>query len=75
MDDDFIREQIEALADRGANGQRVTFGWILAACWPGGPADRAHPAAMSWLRHWHPTKAAANIPLCTCATGRCRVCN
>lgn len=75
MDDDFIRQQIASLAGQDRRGQYATFGRILADCWPGGSSDRVVPIALSWLRHWRPAKVGAGLPVCTCAAGRCRVCN
>jgi hypothetical protein len=48
---------------------------LLARCWPGG-GDRSVPAARIWLRAWGPVRAGTRfLPACTCASGRCGVCN
>jgi hypothetical protein len=45
----------------------------LAARWSA--SDRHEPAAHEWLRHWTPKPATFVTPACTCAAGRCLVCN
>jgi len=75
MDDDFIRKQIEALAARSGRAHPSAVGRILTTCWPGGVADRAEPVALRWLRQWRPATANLALPTCSCAGGRCSVCN
>lgn len=75
MDEDFIREQIELLAASRGPDRRKAIGRIVAAYWPGGPADRVDPSALRWLRLWRPATAGARLPVCTCAAGHCSVCN
>ena len=48
---------------------------LVDRCWPGGIADRSESIARGWLRMWGPVKVIAALPGCTCATGRCPVCN
>lgn len=45
----------------------------LAARWSA--SDRHEPAAHEWLRRWRPKPATFIAPVCTCAAGRCLVCN
>jgi hypothetical protein len=45
----------------------------LAARWS--TSDRHEPGAHEWLRRWSPTPARFIAPACTCAAGRCLVCN
>jgi hypothetical protein len=74
MHDDFIREHIARLAaGRDQADQQLIAG--AADCWPGGPADRTEPVARLWLRLWRPARSVATLPLCSCAAGRCGVCN
>ena len=54
---------------RGLTGQLVTY------CWPGGQHDRYNPAAVPWVREWGPLRAGAAVPVCTCMSGFCEVCN
>jgi hypothetical protein len=48
---------------------------IVSVCWPGGHQDRSNPAALAWLRHWRPQRVGAELPVCSCVSGRCAVCN
>jgi hypothetical protein len=38
-------------------------------------SDRLEPEAHEWLQHWTPKAATFVAPACTCAAGRCLVCN
>jgi hypothetical protein len=44
-------------------------------CWPGGSSDRSEPGAIGWVRRWRPARFDAVIPVCSCAQGRCAMCN
>jgi hypothetical protein len=74
MNQDELRSHIES-----ANGRTLIAGpaltELLALCWPGGTDDRIEPAALPWLRRWHPERIGATIPACSCAVGHCDVCN
>jgi hypothetical protein len=75
MDRDELRHHIKSAVPHGrADGRRLST-LIVSACWPGGPEDRVERAALDWIRHWHPERIAAEVPACSCATGRCTVCN
>jgi hypothetical protein len=75
MHDDHIRKHIEATAARGQREtSRLTSG-MMSSCWPGGAADRSEPAALGWVRRWRPVTVGAELPVCSCARGRCFVCN
>jgi hypothetical protein len=41
----------------------------------GSANDRHEPAAAEWVRRWRPARAAAPLPSCACAAGRCGICN
>jgi hypothetical protein len=45
----------------------------LAARWSA--SDRHLPESHEWLKHWTPKPATFIAPACTCAAGRCLVCN
>jgi hypothetical protein len=61
-------------AARSRRERSRVLGLLSAACWPGG-GDRYEPAARAWVRAWGPAPAAAPLPACDCASGRCGVCN
>jgi hypothetical protein len=44
-------------------------------CWPGGVPDRQESAGMEPLRHWRPGGPSPAMPACSCARGRCTICN
>ena len=48
---------------------------IRRHCWPGVHADRTAPAALDWVRRWGPRGVKPATQGCTCAHGRCTVCN
>jgi hypothetical protein len=75
MDDDSIRDHIARLAQRDERAGQQLAANVAGRCWPGGPADRTEPAALHWLRRWRPVRAFAALPVCSCAAGRCAVCN
>lgn len=75
MEDDTIREHIARLAASGDPAGLSLTARVASGCWPGGSADRTQPIARHWLRRWRPVRAATALPVCSCATGRCAVCN
>jgi hypothetical protein len=75
MHDDGIRKHIEAAANRPPGDTRRLTDGIVGGCWPGGGADRTEPAARRWLRRWRPETAVARLPVCSCTSGHCLVCN
>jgi hypothetical protein len=44
-------------------------------CWPAAGTDRREPVAAEWLRRWSPRPGAVPARTCSCAVGRCGVCN
>jgi hypothetical protein len=44
-------------------------------CWPGGLPDRTEPAGRAWMRQAEPACLDTVALECTCARGRCTVCN
>jgi hypothetical protein len=75
MNNNEIRAHIQAASTETAADVVGLTSRIIRTCWPGGPEDRTEPAALEWLRYWRPQRFAAELPACTCATGRCAVCN
>jgi hypothetical protein len=70
-----LRHHIDSAAPRGGTESRRLAALILSACWPGGPEDRTERAALDWLRRWRPEQIHAELPTCSCSTGRCVLCN
>jgi hypothetical protein len=64
--DESIRDHLEAI-DAARDVKRLLRG--------GAHADRTHPVALEWLRRWRPTGTLTVVPDCSCAVGRCAVCN
>lgn len=75
MDRDELLRHIEAAAPLRRADSRRLVALMVSACWPGGPADRTERVAINWLRQWHPEPVAAELPECSCSTGRCVICN
>lgn len=41
-----------------------------------GCVDRTHPVSRDWVRRWGPVRSDGTaLPDCSCALGRCVVCN
>jgi hypothetical protein len=73
---DHIRAHIAALAGGGDEADGLTLiGRIHRACWPGGEQDRTVPSARRWLSSWRPARMTVAPAACSCADGRCLVCN
>jgi hypothetical protein len=75
MSDESIHQHIEAAASRPATETSRLITRIVNSCWPGGADDRVEPGALGWISRWVPAKSGATIPTCSCAAGRCFVCN
>lgn len=76
MDGDFsLARHLDAIAARTrADGQRLADD-LLGATWPGGHHDRSERGALDWVRRWRPRTVAIETAACSCAAGRCVVCN
>ena len=48
---------------------------LLRRSWPGGEHDRSERAALDWVGRWRNSGAAVSVPLCSCRTGYCQLCN
>jgi len=75
MPDEPIRNHIAALAARSPAETSQLTARMQRACWPGGAEDRTEPGALGWVRRWRPDRLGATLPACSCAGGRCAVCN
>ena len=75
MDRNELRRHLESAAPYGGPRAIRLASLILGACWPGGPADRTERAALEMLRHGASVGVAAELPVCSCSTGHCVLCN
>ena len=71
-DQRLVARVVEAISER-TEAQGTALATALAARWS--PPDRLDPAALHWLRRWSPRPAHFPPPVCSCAAGRCLVCN
>jgi hypothetical protein len=65
----------QLLAARENRRSPTAVNRLTNTCWPGGAGDRMEPVAVDWVRRWRPASIAIPLPVCTCVTGRCRICN
>jgi hypothetical protein len=75
MDRDELHHHIESAGPIGGADSRRLASLIVGGCWPGGPADRTERIALEWLRQWRPEQMAPELPVCSCWTRRCLLCN
>jgi len=73
--DPAIAAHIESVSSRAQPDTVRLLAAMLCFCWPGGIGDRSEPAALEWVRRWGPRRAGPVLPVCSCAVGRCRLCN
>jgi hypothetical protein len=66
---------VEAIASRTAPETDRLSSMLRTWCWPGGGTDRREPGALEWVRLWGPHRQNAQPLDCSCAVGRCFVCN
>jgi uncharacterized protein YgbK (DUF1537 family) len=74
-DPEFVAAHIAALASRSLRDTDALMTDLARRSWPGGSADRSEPAALEWVRRWGPGRLTASPLDCSCAQGRCAVCN
>ncbi|MDX6650682.1 MAG: hypothetical protein QOJ97_2633 [Solirubrobacteraceae bacterium] len=76
MDDQaHLAEHIESIATRTDSASERLATALLHCAWPGGSADRSEPAGLEWVRRWGPATMASGALTCSCAQGRCALCN
>jgi hypothetical protein len=73
--DPSIAEHIESISTRAESDTERLVSAMLRRCWPGGGGDRREPAALEWVRRWGPRRLGPVPSACSCAAGRCHVCN
>jgi hypothetical protein len=66
---------IESIATRTDCESRRIARALLRRSWPGDASDRREPGALEWLRRWGPRGPVPVGPGCSCAAGRCALCN
>jgi len=69
-----IAGHIDSIATRTEHDAARLAASMIGRCWPHS-SDCTVPAALDWLRRWGPRGLAPVPPACSCAVGRCRVCN
>jgi hypothetical protein len=74
-DDTLITALIETVAMWSDTDRHRLAAMLGSHCWPGGILDRREPRSVESLRDWRPGGPVPALPACTCARGRCAVCN
>ena len=67
-----VTRALKAISERTEAQGEILAATLAARCTA---SDRHDPAALEWLRRWTPKPAHLITPACTCAAGRCGVCN
>ena len=66
-------ERIVTVLSERTPAQGELLAATLAARWSA--SDRHEPEGNEWLKRWTPKPATFVTPKCTCAAGRCLICN
>ena len=66
---------VDAIATRTVRETDGLTTMLRSWCWPGGGADTREPGAVEWLLRWGPDGQSKQPLDCSCAAGRCFVCN
>ena len=70
-----IATTIRAIASHTETDRNRLAAAMARSCWPGGAGDRSEPVALEWVRRGGPRVTVPLAPACSCAAGRCGVCN
>jgi hypothetical protein len=74
--DDDLMKHIAAIASQSRSELARLSESLRRGSWPAsGRDDRREPGAVPWLQRWRPLGAPFAAPACSCADGRCLVCN
>jgi hypothetical protein len=74
--DDRIPAHIEAVGAQAKGQTPGLLSGLAHGLWPGGTADRRPESfALQLLRRWGPSSPTPVFLPCSCAAGRCAVCN
>jgi hypothetical protein len=66
---------IAAFARRTSEDHDRLASELSTWCWPGGVADRTEADGRGWIRRAGPACLDSVVVECTCAQGRCTLCN
>lgn len=67
---------VEAIDERTPAQSKFIAAALMRGAWPGGIGDGIQPAALEWVRRWGPASLGSEyLTDCSCAAGRCAVCN
>ncbi|HWG09114.1 MAG TPA: hypothetical protein VN672_08910 [Solirubrobacteraceae bacterium] len=69
-----IATHVRSICAQEEPGGELLAAAIIRRCRPDGD-DCTAPAALQWVRRWGPNGPAYLPPVCSCAGGRCAVCN
>jgi hypothetical protein len=73
---DLVAAVVEAIDERTDSQTDFIMAALVRGAWPGGIGDRVEPAALEWVKRWGPAGTTpALLEDCSCAAGRCGVCN
>jgi hypothetical protein len=73
---DLIAALVESIDERTEAQSDAVTAALVRASWPGGVCDRLEPPALEWVRRWGPARVVGRLlEDCSCADGRCAVCN
>ncbi len=75
MDHDLSRGPHRNDATRTSTEMRQLIWSLQLQCWPTGGPDRSEPAATEWLPLWDSDAFDDPVPVCSCDSGRCGLCN
>ena len=70
-----ITALIETIASWTAADKDRLAAMLGSHCYPGGPVDRQEPGGLELLRRWRSAGATPAPLACSCARGRCHICN
>lgn len=73
--DSRIAAHIMRIGERTSSETDNLVSAALRRSWPGGSADSSEPWAREWVRRWGPKRTVIPVLVCSCAQGRCGVCN
>jgi hypothetical protein len=70
-----VAAHVHSVAVSGTGARDKLAQVLFERCWPGGAGDRLDPVAIEWVRRWRRTTLVAAQIDCSCAHGRCGICN